>query len=649
MKKMKKFISLLLVGIISINEFMPLVRAFETLPINNYNEQIDNYLVKGSIELELKLTLPIRNSDKADINFKITDENKEEANVNIQDIVNKAADGYLKESLQLGHQNIIVNASKRDRLGHLLSGIDLNNNIVFISVNIENLNKGTYHIELSGKNFITYNTDITLDDYSKRIAITNEKGLFTIGDVNNDNIVDKKDETMVLNAIESKNLNYDLNLDGTVDIADLNYITAIVNSNEAKLLVEDTNAILLKDNIEVDTNASVASGSLDTIFSDTGVVSLKQENEEAINVTLDIAKDDNPVDMSEVRIDFGKNVPTKAKLLVDTTEGLIEKEIDLNTVESDYEFFTDKANESTRVIDLGKKVAVKKVTIVISETGENNLADIAKVEFLNNVKVETKMPNDFYTPKNIKVDTSVSEQLTVTYENVPNVTGYEISIKGGKINTIFQTTYTSFTIEDLDNYKTYIIQVRAVNGEWKSDWSGEIEAIPEATSTPPAVDMVVAKATYGGIDFSWKDMADTTSYNLYYRLVGETNWNQIKDITGTSYSLRNLLPQREYEAYLTGNNKLGEGSHSKTVKATTLELTATIYPKYRLINEYDGTINRTTHIKDVKYTIGSSYKQEDGQAIESDKWSMVDDNYLSYWEHKDWQVGAIIMAFQCLY
>ena len=184
MKKMKKFISLLLVGIISINEFMPLVRAFETLPINNYNEQIDNYLVKGSIELELKLTLPIRNSDKADINFKITDENKEEANVNIQDIVNKAADGYLKESLQLGHQNIIVNASKRDRSGHLLSGIDLNNNIVFISVNIENLNKGTYHIELSGKNFITYNTDITLDDYSKRVAITNEKGLFTIGDVN---------------------------------------------------------------------------------------------------------------------------------------------------------------------------------------------------------------------------------------------------------------------------------------------------------------------------------------------------------------------------------------------------------------------------------------------------------------------------------
>ncbi len=651
MKKIRKLISVLLVGMMFFSEISPLVFALEKnqvdiVPVSNSLETEVNE--KGTLEVEVHLLLPIRNNGKADIALKLKDKNGNFIRVGIKDIL-KAQDGYLTvDNLKLGTDDISYTASKRDKDGHLLSGIDYKNNVVYFAVNFAGLSKGNYELEFSGKNFVSYTQKITIDNYSKRVNITNEKGMFEIGDINSDNVVDDKDITEMLKAIHKKDLDKDLNLDGLVDIADLNYITAVVKGNKKDAKVEDTNYIFDSSSLTIEDSSPISSGNLTDIFKDEGIVTLKPENgpiskENPVKVQMELGNNNEPVKLNEIRLTSGTaNNITGAYAEVETEDGKEIFDGKVKTYPQGIHLFTDKAEEGTIIIDLGKQIAVKKVTIFVTETSSKNLADIAKVEFLNNVKVETKEPEGFYTPKNIQVDSSVSEQLTVSFNSVPNVTGYEIKINGPeKNNVIFQTTFTTFTIEDLKNYKPYTIQVQSVNDEWRSGWSEEITASPEATRRPPAVDMVVATPTYGGIDFSWKDMDDTKSYNLYYRELGTTDYISVKNITGTKYNLRNLKSQTTYEAYLTGNNDLGEGSASKVVKTTTLEYKAVIYPKYKLINNYDGALNRTNHINEVRYTMGNSYLTDGNNNItESDKWSMVDDNYLSYWEHNDWQINA---------
>ncbi len=659
MKRIKKVVSSILVGAVTFNYFSPVAVALtltdgkveKTLPISNTTKLEDNGIVpKGNIEVETHLLLPIRNTGTSDISLTIYDASGNHASVGLKDVL-ASIDGYLDTNITLGEQNIRVTAKKRDEKGNLLSGIDHNANVVYFAVNLYELIRGTYKIELSGTNFVTYSKDVTLDDYSKRLSITNEKGLFEIGDVTKDNVVNEEDITAMLKAMEESDISKDLNLDGSVDIADLNYITAIMKGNKKEAKLENTDVILSNDNVSLEvSSATLAEGSssLDTIFSDDGVVSLEQNGEDPIEVALDLSgkEKDSHIDMSVVRINFGANVPEDAKIVIETEDGkLIEHEIPKESIAestNEIHLFTDEITEGTREIKLGNQYAVKKVTIVINKAGANNLADIAKVEFLNNVKYEAKEPENFYTPKYVEIDDSKSEQVTVSFESVPNVTGYEIKINGNKMNNvIFQTTYTNFTIEDLKNYNKYEIQVRSVNQDWRSGWSKVYTAEPKATRVPPKVDMVVATPTYSGIDFSWKAMDDTKSYNLYYREVGETEWQVIERIDGTSKSLRGLKAQTKYEAYLTGNNDLGEGDKSQTVSATTLEQTATIYPKYKLINGYNDTLQRTDHINDVIFKDGKTYiKDKDNNVTDSDKWALVDDDYTSYWEFQGWQVNA---------
>ena len=236
MKKFEKFISLILLGTFVFNTFVPFVNASEINTSSNTevkNEELD-FVAKGNIEIETQLVLPIRNV-ASDINFNIYDSSNNKASVNLKEIAEvKTVD----KNVRLNRNDVRLTANKRDNLGSLLTGMDINNNIVYIAVNLYGLTRDTYKIEVSGTNFVTYTTNVTLDDFSKRVSITNETGMFEIGDVNKDNKVDKTDLNLVLNATYQNDTKYDLNLDGKTDIADLNYITAIINGDKKSIKEE---------------------------------------------------------------------------------------------------------------------------------------------------------------------------------------------------------------------------------------------------------------------------------------------------------------------------------------------------------------------------------------------------------------------------
>ncbi len=641
MKLSKKILPCFLTAVMLINNFGPIaVMAMETKEKEGTASAV-KIEPKGNIEVEAHLSLPIRNREKTDIVFTVSNTAKKSASIHLNDI-KKAQDGIYETSIELGGSKVRAIVTKRDFKGSTMTGEVATDNIVYYSINLYSLDEDTYTLKFSDEgngHFVTYSVDVPLYGYSKRVSINNESGMFEIGDLNNDNKVDAKDEKIMINSIQTNDTKNDLNLDGVTDIADLNYITAVMNSKKGSAKIENTGVIMDSDNVTLDlTKATVTSGSLDNLFNDGDGVTLKPAKNEKISesnpieLAIDLGKNaSDTVEMSEVRIAVGSNKPTKGKVIVETEDG--EEETDISSSDTTALPFTDEVAEGVIRIDLKRQVAVKKVTIIITETtSSDNLADIAKVEFLNNVKTETKEPEGFATPKNIKVDGSVSEQLTVTFDDAPNVTGYEIEITGPKMNgVIFQTTYNKFTIEDLKNGSEYKIRVRSVNQEWRSDWSGEHKCTPKSNRKPPAVDMVTANPTFSGIDFGWKDMDDTETYNIYYRKVGQDKYQVIRNIEGTSYALRGLEASTTYEAYLTGNNFLGEGSKSQTVTATTLKHEATITPKYKLIND-TVTNGKTSHIKDVIVNSGIM--------TDNNKFAMVDDNFKTSFTFNNWAAGS---------
>ncbi len=605
---------------------------------NNNIIQMEDVKTKGNIEVETHLVLPIVNSEKNNMVFTIYDSFNNNCKIDLNK-VNEPSDGYYEENIKLGDQNIRVVLTERDKDGNLLSGIDYQSNVVYISINLYSLDKGNYTIELSGNNFVTYKIPVTLNNFSKRITFSDEAGMFEIGDINSDGKVNQQDADLMLQKIETGDTKYDLNLDGNLDIADLNYITAIMLGTKGKYKEENTDAIVNSENISFEVPKDVlveGSSNLSGLFTDDGVVKLKQIDNNPIELGIDLSGKEKTetVEMSEIRIKVGSNAPKKMKLLIQQENGqVLEKEVEIGENQNKIYPFTDRVDDGILQIDLGKQIAVKKVTIVITETSDNNLADIAKVEFLNNVKVKTKEPDNFYTPDPIKVDGSKSEQLTISFDSVPNVTGYEIEVVGPKMNQVFQTTYTTFTVEDLKNYATYKIRVQSTNQEWNSGWSKVYEGIPQANRKPPKVDMVKAVPTYSGIDFSWKDMDDTESYKLYYRKKDDKEFTLIDNIEKTSYSLKGLEASTIYEAYILGVNRLGQSESYTLVSAKTLEVGAAIVPKYFLINdEYDQTNKRTTHIENVQYSTG--------EMTNDNPFSIVDDDFSTYWSHNDWQISA---------
>ena len=643
---MRKIISKLLSILLMVGILFNMISPFVAYALSNAVEEkktdivpMESIEAKGDIEVETHLVLPIRNREENNIIFTIYDKDNHKAVVDLNN-VNKPSDGYYEESIKLGNQdNIRVVATERDKNGYLLSGVSKTTNVVYISVNLYSLDKGKYTIELSGKHFVTYKVDVTLDDFSKRVRITDEAGMFEIGDITNDGKVNEDDTNLMFKSMENNDLENDLNLDGKVDIADLNYITAMITNPKGTAKIEDTNAIISGENVSFEVPEGIVaenSADLSALFTEEGVVSLQQNDENPIELGIDLSGKDNneSILMDSIRIAVGQSEPESMKILVEDINGEVKEYTPEGKETQGIHLFTEELAEGVKEIKLGKQTAVKKVTIVVTANKTNRLADIAKVEFLNNVKVETKMPDNFYTPKNVKIDTSVSEQITVSFEAVPNVTGYEIRITGPqKDGVIYQTTYTTFTIEDLKNYATYKIELQSVNQEWRSGWTKEpIIAIPQATRRPPAVDMVVATPTYSGITFKWQDMEDTKSYNIYYREEGTEEWLKVNEtLTKGPYTLKGLKDGVTYEAYLTGNNDLGEGDKSTIVKAKTLKADVTIVPKYKLINT-ESNEEKNNHIKDVIYSTGTM--------TDDNKFSIVDDKFNTYYSVNDWQINA---------
>ena len=490
-------------------------------------------------------------------------------------------------------------------------------------------------------------------------------GVLVPGDVNGDGTVDDADASAIIDDIEAGAASpaCDANGDGTVSLADLE--TAV--SSFDRVAVEATVARSLPPaavEAAPGEGTEVASGSLDEVVgADAKPVSLRASeaisDEHPVEVSFDLAKDSEQApQLGGMVINVppsGDHAPEAGRLLVELTDGTV-REIGISRAEARAAFFRSSAptavidENGTVVVDFGGQIAVKKVTLVITKTqGGTNLAEVSKVEFLNNMEERIPEP-ELNIPGELSA-VAGSKQFSVSWKAETNVTGYELSISANGREEVKRTTGTSLSVTQFDEQKikngtVFTLKVRSTNGAWRSDWSGSVQVTPKAEKVPDAPEGLSLKGTYRGFSASWKNMEDTDSYNLLYREKDDENgaYTEVRGLTKASCTVDGLKDGTEYQVRVVGVNEIGESSPTANVNPAQL-------PAYRLVNTKDADGDYLNHIVSATYSAHDGKASmvdsplDDASGVARSAYGLFDDDYTSYLHVKDWDYGGHYPAF----
>ncbi|MBE6054764.1 MAG: hypothetical protein E7212_12840 [Clostridium sartagoforme] len=469
--------------------------------INNHKENLVQNKVVGKLELDINFSTPIKvaTADKTKINIQL-DKDGQAYTVNLgSDITKGNIEGtnisYTLKALDYKRGELSEDATE----------------VVFYHLTFENLDLGIYSLEVSGEGYETVSIDnIEIQNSSKRVLLgttdntivlddngTEEKGddileeyvgAFLIGDVNGDGAVNKLDYDDIKSKITSGSYEarYDLNRDGEIDITDLTYVHSNMDKAQKDAVIVDTDIIIDPNsvNIEATEGTIVEDGSdIKDILADNGKsIILKTEQdaeiseENPISLNLDLAGNstvENKVEQIIIKAP-SENAPTSGSIIIGNEEFKFnESNIETTTISA-------RTGEEVIVINLGKQIAVSEVRINITGSrGSKNLAEIAKVDFLNNIYKEIPKPK-----MNIPIISSFTsttqvgqESMTIGWEHENNVTGYEIKIENLKDNSVstYKTSENSLKIEKVEAYAIYRVSIQSLSGDWESGYKDEQE------------------------------------------------------------------------------------------------------------------------------------------------------------------------------
>ena len=435
---------------------------------------------------------------------------------------------------------------------------------------VSHLETGNYTIELSGEGFATFTQNISLFDYSQHIVVSTSNGTFSLGDINNDGVVDENDRKILSNELGQKNSTalYDLNGDDIVDISDIAYIhyNIGVSGNAQKY---ETAAIV---SASLDTNELSIQGNVQNLFNGKEDITFSNTNSTDIIIPITFQ---NSVEMSEIVLTspYGAGAVVAGTAILELAEGSTEEFHFDNEAPKNVHAIGKLIDKSTVTINLGKKVAVKKVTIkvtkVIGQDGIPQYIKLTQIQFLKDVilddaqNIDSKVKGLSATPKDGAVG--------LKWNAVSNVTNYVIHYGTDK-NNLNQSTTTNTTtaeVSGLKNLTTYYFQVTASNGQWKGTPSDIISAIPEASKIPGAPSNISVTPANESLRISWGKTKDASYYQVYYRKQGESNFIQFgKNIENTNSVITGLVNGTIYEIAVKAGNSKGVGPYSSTALGT---------------------------------------------------------------------------------
>lgn len=531
-----------------------------------------------------------------------------------------------------------------------------------ITLRAANLPNGDYTLTVTGERFATYTQHLTLQDrvYALQLykgflaGYTYETGsvhpgVLRLGDVTGDGIIDQRDAQAVIDAFgtAAPQARHDLNGDGAVDLTDLQIIAA--NINEPRELTA-----AVSTSIPAAAAAPATAEGTTAEFKDEAVklkteTVISEDNPAVINFDFAAQGGESGVAMEAISL----QTPTQSENAVTAATITVEYVEDGQTKTKEFAVETAKARaagvaviqpDGSVVIDFGKQIAVKKVSIKVTATADNtNLAEITKVEFLNDMESRIPAPT-MDIPGNLLAEPA-NRSFTLTWDAAVNVTGYEVLITLGDKQqamrtTVNQLTVTRFDGEKLENGTEYTVKVQSVNGEWSSGYGEAVKVVPKVDELPPAPDGLRLTGRFQRIEASWDKMKDTDTYNLYYRKANDTGaeFTKIEGIAANGYTIQGLQNNVTYEVYVTGVNDLGEGPASLTAKAATTGITPVKMPLYKLINTLGDPGQPTAHITSIIHETG--YMKDSPLDSGNSAWGAVDNDFGSWYGLNDWDDGA---------
>ena len=618
---------------------------------------------KGSVEVIMRNVLPISETSNISLNVTLEDKNSQTV---------------------IGRGQV---ALEREPVPHMLS--------------FDALPAGTYCLKVTedgsaGANFgfLAYEQEITVKGDVQTAEIHTgfvdlegvdykagfHPGVLLIGDANRDGKIDAADKEALMEAMSrgengvlrgDPNVELtDLDKDGKTDLIDLQYY---VNS-KAKLDESVQNSAVLAtriapDAVKVNINQSntVVEGEVDNLLTgETGLVKLKSRDGGAITEdrpveigfnlqTQEMAQTNEYAKAESIAISMGENSIESGVVLIETDTGTITEEI-VNGEQAlegrmmmaqSLDIDNMRNTDNVLKIDLRGQIAVKKVIIRITGTKRGgSLAEISKVEFLNDMEKRISEPN-FNIPEILTL-TGGDQSFHLAWKVQPNVTGYEVEVGYNGLTEVIRVSsdnveVKSFQNDKLTNGVSYSVRVCSVNGTWTGKYSDWRTVMPEASSRPDAPDGLKAVGGYCCIRLSWKNMKNTDSYNVYYKEAGESVFRKITDIKENKYEITGLKDQTKYEVYVTGVNALGESNPSIHSEATTITLKPAQMPNYKLINESNGTGKVSAHIVSATHGRGAMVTSP-LDADSNSALGTVDKDYGSYYQILDWDDGAVYVA-----
>lgn len=231
------------------------------------------------------------------------------------------------------------------------------------------------------------------------------------------------------------------------------------------------------------------------------------------------------------------------------------------------------AGQSVISINLGKKVAVTKVTITVTkvegQTGETpSFAAVTQIQFLKDIVSDA-----------IQADTQVKGlsaasgdgEVKLVWDSVKNVTGYTVSY-GQDRNSLSQrlsVNTNKATLSGLTNNKTYYFQVSAASDGWSGTPSAVISAVPTPSSAPGTPSNILVEAADTALRLTWGSTKDATYYQVFYREKGESDFQRWgSDIASTGTVITGLTNGTEYEVAVKAGNLRGTGPLSAIALGT---------------------------------------------------------------------------------
>ena len=587
----------------------------------------------GNLEIDVNFALPIANTSETEMTLSLVDTKGNTHDVPLSESVS---------NITINSETIEYQIKKLDKNKKEVT--DSTQKVHYYYAIFKELPVGDYTLSLSGEGFKTTDAlKVQLQNYSQRVTLSNNES-FLMGDFNRDGSVTKTDYDELVKNMKTSDPSlvkrYDLNRDGAVSILDLSYVHENLNKTATGAKIVETSPIIDTTKIKLDSFQGVTSNP-DTLIENllTGNDSVEVEVTKDNPAQIDMSFDESVImDRIDIEIPQGKVGPAAGYVeIIEEGSNTPTKVYYGNEVTRNAKGYTSTINKANNCIqiDLNGQVAVKKITIVITETTDPNakLAEIGKVEFLNNVYEEIPAP-EMNIPKFTEIQPG-SEEITLTWNAESNVDGYEIkavgNIKGKEQTKTIQTNKTQTKISGLENYQTYKISIQSLNGEWVSGYSEVVEATPVPTEKPEAPEGVSIKSLYRGLEISWKKHKNANKFYLYYKKADSNDeFNVVENLESLTYTISDLEDDTEYEVYLTAHNEHGVSEKSQTYKGKTMDLEAPETPNYKLINTSNGVNQPTAYIKNVEYPSGSL----------DDVFAVADDDYSSSWILKSWDGGG---------